>query len=161
MLDQLEVGDSATGDVGGTSRTGSEMGNEVDVGGTRRTGSETGNEGEPDARVSRRVGTASAAGGRLILAATGEAVISAAGGLGGSATGDAKGGGTGFGVAATGAGNATGGAMGLGWVCSVQVEPSHHRMSAALSASVYHPAAAELITPPHASPVESLRCVQV
>jgi hypothetical protein len=151
VLDQLAVGDSTTGEVGGTRRTGSEIGNELEVGGTRRTGSEIGNDGEPEARVSRRVGTASAAGGREMVAATGAAVVSTTGGLTVSATGVANGGGTGVDVAATGGGKATGGAAGFGCVCSVQAEPSHQRMSAAFSASVYHPAAAELISPPHAS----------
>lgn len=73
VLDQLGAGgsglghpdgaDSVLGEVGGTRRTGSEIGNEFELGGTSRTGSETGKDPEPEARVSRRLGTASAVGG--------------------------------------------------------------------------------------------------
>ena len=142
---------SPTGDVGGTSRTGSEIGNELDVGGTSLTGADTGIDGEPDARTSRRLGTASATGGTARSAATGSANGGGTGADGAGIGIDGAGVDSVVVAAETGGGKADASgadAAGLGWVWSVQMLPSHQRMSAGLSASAYHPGAAELMSPP-------------
>lgn len=145
--------DSVTGEVGGTSRTGSEIGNAVEVGGTSFTGADTGIDGEPEARASRRLGTASAVGGTTKSLLGGSANGGGTGAEGAGIGTDAESDATRVASAAdTGGGTAgAAGAEGFGCVWSVQASPSHQRIRAGSSESVYHPGATELISPPHDS----------